>query len=253
MKLYKLALVASLLAPSVALAQSGPGGLDHKALDGLRRYWNVIIPSVATSSSPATMVIGKGGGLANVYLPSTATTFSITSTIASMPYAATIAVRHEDLGSATTTVLSCSQVLVSGIDQFGNDRQENLGTVSETYVSTSYAYDQITGIFGSGCNYQTGLSDTSDRFRAIVGRGVGVKGTIRRAADILSLCYDSDPVTAANGFRCIQRNSSGVLPIVPVYAPYNLITLPGTVGSAEANSAGTEKAQVVIRVRSSKW
>lgn len=259
-KLIKLLITTFLvLTPSITLAQSGPNGQDHKTLDGARREWDTVSLAVMTSSSPTTMIVGRGGGLVD-FRPSTVTTgFTFTTTIGAMPYAATVAVRHEDLGAATVPVLSCSNVRIQGYDQFGVERHEDLGTVAETYVSTRYAYDRITAIITSGCNYGA-ISDSSDRFRAIVGRGIGVRNTIRHPNDILSLCYDRDGGVATGGLLCapVVASTFGgktvyMSAVTPVYAPYNLITIPGTVGAAENNSAGSQGAFLFIRTRSNIW
>jgi len=60
MKLYKLALIGSLLFPSIAFAQSGGDGLDTKALDGQQRYAEINIPFVFTSSGSSNINFASG-------------------------------------------------------------------------------------------------------------------------------------------------------------------------------------------------
>lgn len=275
MKLYKLALVASLLAPSVAFAQSGSGGLDTRAMDGAQRYAEINIPYIMTSSGSSNTVFGatlaplggvvysRSGALANVFIPVGATTIS-TTTVAALPYAANVAVYHH---LASSSGSACSQIIIQGVDQFGNDRSENLGAVSSSFVSSNYAYDRITGIFGTGCTY-SGAS-TAAKLRMIVGRNLGLRRVVRNHQDILAYCFDSDGAATSYPPRCVNAKPyTGVVASnatrgdfewmgLTLNTAYNTLTIPGTVGSAVSAgtylSNGIHGSSVIIRLRGNKW
>lgn len=277
MKLYKLALIGSLLFPSIAFAQSGGGGLDTKALDGQQRYAEINIPFVFTSSGSSNsnfatgmtpsggVVFSRGGALANIFIPNNATTIQ-SSTVTALPYAATIAMYH--LNSGMTTPPQCTQILVSGVDQFGNDIQEDLGTVGVSYVQSHNAFDRITNVTGTGCTYGTGVT-TASKLRMIVGRGIGLKRKIRQIkgtqiADILAYCFDPDGGVATYSPRCISGmpySSSNANTLVngdfqgsglTTNVAYSTLTIPGTLGAAVTGN-GANGSSIVIRLRGNRW
>jgi hypothetical protein len=277
MKLYKLALIASLLFPSITFAQSGGAGLDTKALDGQQRYAEISIPFIMTSSGSSNsnfaagmtpsggVVFTRGGALANIFIPNNATTIS-TATVGALPYAATVAMYH--LNSGMSTPPQCTQIVISGVDQFGNDISENLGTVGVSYVQSNNAFDRITYVVGTGCTYGTGVT-TASKLRMIVGRGIGLKRRIRsiksgQIADILAYCFDPDGGTSTLQMRCVSGlpySSSNANTLVngdfqgsglTTNVAYSTLTIPGTLGAAVTGN-GANGSSVVIRLRGNKW
>ena len=243
-----------LLTPGIAFAQSGGGGLAHTALDGTRREWDVVIPSVMTSTDPATCFHGRDC-MVNWQPSAGASSLTITTTIGALPYAADVAIRAEDLGSATAPALSCTSLTITGINQYGYQVADTgVTSLSETFQATNNAFDRITSIVMSGCNFS--VWDTSDRIRMIVGRGIGVRNKINRSADILSIGYDPDGATATRSFVVLSPLSNntisgwGFSQFTPNYL-YGKITIPGTLGSAVSAgySAGQGGSTLVIRTR----
>lgn len=111
-----------------------------------------------------------------------------TSSIGAVPYAAKLNVRTIDLGSATTTVLTCGTVDIKGYDWSGRAVSERVSTIGEAEKLTQHAYSEVTSVAVAGCNSVAASADASDRIVLVASDHIAFGRNLRRKEEIVRIC-----------------------------------------------------------------
>lgn len=179
MKAFVHLLTVLLLATfsTVAFAKVGPGSLEDQL--AFRRF--------CVSDVPVTAAGDVTSGINGVVAATSADVVHITmtSTLALMPVPAKLTYALIDVSSNTTPALTCSSLVIAGVDQFGRAVSHVDTTVTESEETTQVIFSQVTSIRANGCNVTN--AGTNDIFRLYASRSIGLGGTVS-LAQIKSAC-----------------------------------------------------------------
>lgn len=193
-----------------------------------------------------------------------------TSSIAPFPYPQRFNIRMVDLGSATTPVVNCALVVIRGNGPNGlTNPPEYFSNVVESAQLSTYSYEQITSVEGSGCS---GGGDTSDDL-VIYGSpwvypGVpmrtntgtlltsGTGSTYYGTSNLVAVCGRSNAATVLPPWTCVPGY------LFEFHAPSNTINLqtaylatgsPGWPAGMTSGHIGLDGRPHLLRVRAALW
>lgn len=184
-----------LLLTGVAEARIG-----SRNLDGDQRGKRICIPGIPVASG-SDVTAGVNG----VVWASTATTsadFDIAeASIGTFPHPAKLFVDLID-GSANDT-LTLASIVFHGIDQFGNNIQETLTSVTETGATTTKVFSKVTRIVATTWADQT---DATDYIQVTMSAKLGLTVHINSYVDVESACLVD--ASDSNNVKCAPVNDA---------------------------------------------
>ena len=226
-------LLAGMLCAAVLISQ-GPEAV-FAAVRGLQPSVRTQTVTYAITVPSATEVTeGTNGVISAITIwDGAAATSPTDSTVAVMPYPGKVGVKLID-GGAASGALTCTSVVITGKDQYGNSISDTISTITETSQNSAKVFSEISSVASSGCAIASS-GDTSDILRVAIDQVVGLPFDIRTYDNVLSICvYDS----SATDTICMAKSSMSAATDVT----YDAVDISGIFTAAQADF-------VEIRVR----
>jgi len=154
-----------------------------------------------------------------------------------------------DGGTATTNLLTCTSVVITGKNQFGVFVSETVSTITETAQATTAVFGVVDSVLGAGCAEG---ADDADVLVIRQSLELGLPVKIARASDIESACIAD--LSDESSLKCARLDNGGADDIT---SALELSTHSIDAGTAMFGNEGSEVAAALddilcLRVRSSK-
>lgn len=194
--LNKIILTLSLL----MLTGIAEARIGSRNLDGDQRGKRICVPGLPIASG--SDVTKNVNGVVWASTSTLSANFDIAeSAIGTIPHPALLFVDLID-GSANDT-LTLASIVIHGIDQFGNNIQETLTTITESGATTTKVFSKVTRIVATTWADQT---DATDYIQVTMSAKLGLTVHINSYQDVESACLVD--ASDSNNVKCAHVNDA---------------------------------------------